>query len=468
MSAADAGDIAIVLHSHMPYVEGFGTYPFGEEWLFDAFVRSHLPVLEVAHDVTVTITPVLADQLEDAATAARMRDFIGELRVGSAERDAEDVEPALKPACRAEAGRYRRALARLEELGDQPLAAFRDAADRVELLTSTATHALLPLIATREGRLLQLETALRSHRRRFGPAHGIWLPECAYEPGLEHVLAEVGIAYFCTDQSGREPPLAALRPIDTGAGLTAFPIDWEAVAWLWSWEGYPSDPRFADFHRKSLRGCRPWAISGEPYDPEAALARAREQGRAFARDAAARLRRHRSESGRRGLLTFAIDTELLGHWWWEGPAWLEAALAELPARGVRMLMLGEACSEHEPERRPLAASTWGEGKDRRTWDSPAVADLAWAARRAELRVLREIAAGRLRGPALARAARELMALQASDWAFLDHGRRTGDYPFQRAVGHSRALFEAIECGSLTEPTLRSLAPDMTVASLFEP
>ncbi|KAA0273022.1 MAG: DUF1957 domain-containing protein [Acidobacteria bacterium] len=465
---ADAGDIAIVLHSHMPYVEGFGTYPFGEEWLFDAFARSHLPVLEIARDLTVTVTPVLADQLEDAAAAARMRDFVRELRVGSAELDAEDVEPALRPACRAEAERYRLALARLERLGDEPLAAFRAAAGRVELLTSTATHALLPLIATREGRMLQLETALRSHRRRFGSSRGIWLPECAYEPGLEHILGEAGISYFCTDQSSREPPLAALRPVAAAAGATAFTIDWEAVRWLWSLDGYPSDPAHADFHRKSLRGCRPWAVSGDPYDPAAAGARAREQGRAFAEAVAGRLLGYRRESGRRGLLTFAIDTELLGHWWWEGPDWLAAALDELPERGVRMLTLSEARSEHEPQPRALAASTWGEGKDRRTWDSPAVADLAWAARRAELRVLREIGAGRLRGPALERAARELMALQAGDWAFLDYGRRTGDYPFQRAVGHSQALYEAIECGPSTEPTLRSLAPDLTVAPLLEP
>jgi 1,4-alpha-glucan branching enzyme len=452
----------------MPYVEGYGTYPFGEEWLFDAFARSHLPVLDVARDLTITITPVLADQLEDAATAARMRDFVGAFRVDSAELDAADVEPALEPACRAEAERYRRALARLEELGDEPLGAFRAAAGPVELVTSTATHALLPLIATREARLLQLETAIRSHRRRFGPARGVWLPECAFEPGLEHLLAEVGFDYFCTDQSSHEPPLAALRPVATAAGVTAFTIDWEAVRWLWSWEGYPSDPSYADFHLKSLRGCRPWAISGDPYDPEAASARAREQGREFAGAIAERLLRYRRESGRRGLLTFAIDTELLGHWWWEGPIWLEAALDELPARGVRMLTLAEARSEHEPESRPLAASTWGEGKDRRTWDSPAVADLAWGMRRAELRVLREASSGRLQGRALARAARELMALEASDWAFLDYGKRTGDYPFRRALGHSRALFEAIECAPSAEPTVRSLAPDLTVAPLLEP
>jgi 1,4-alpha-glucan branching enzyme len=262
-----------------------------------------------------------------------------------------------------------------------------------------------------------------------------------------------------------------LRPIAAEAAVTAFPIDWEAVRWLWSWEGYPAEAGYVDFHRKSLRGSRPWAISGDPYDPGAAAARAREQGREFARDVADRLRRYREASGRRGLLTFAIDTELLGHWWWEGPAWLDAALAELPARGVRPLTLGQARAEHEAQplvERPLRASTWGEGKDRRTWDSPPVADLAWAMRRAELRILREVGAGRLCGPALARATRELLALQSSDWAFLDYGKRTGDYPYQRAIGHSRALFEAIECGRSTEPTLRSLAPDLTLAPLLEP
>ncbi len=463
------GDIAIVLHSHMPYVEGFGTYPFGEEWLFDAFVRSHLPVLAVARDLTMTITPVLADQLEDPAAAARMREFVRELRVGSAELDAGDVDPELAPACRAEAERYGRALGELERLGDEPLAAFREAAasGRVELMTSSATHAILPLIATREGRMLQLETAIRSHRRRFGPAAGIWLPECAYEPGLEHLLAELGFGYFCTDQSAHEPAAAALRPIATGAGPVAFPIDWEAVQWLWSWSGYPADPAHADFHAKSLRGCRPWAISGDPYDPAAAAERAREQAHRFAA-AAARLEAHRAASGRRGLLVFAIDTELLGHWWWEGPVWLESALDALPAAGVRMLTLSDALAAADPEPRPLAASTWGEGKDRRTWDSPAVGDLTWGMRRAELVVLREASSGRLRGPALERAARELLALQSSDWAFLDYGRKTGDYPYQRALGHSRALFEAIECGASTEPALRSLAPDLTPAPLLEP
>ncbi|HEV2728348.1 MAG TPA: hypothetical protein VGV34_08640, partial [Solirubrobacterales bacterium] len=94
-----AGDLAIVLHSHMPYVEGFGTYPFGEEWLFDAVIRSYLPVLAVARDLTMTVTPVLADQLEDAGAAARLRRFLVDWRIGAAEADLEQVPEECRPAC---------------------------------------------------------------------------------------------------------------------------------------------------------------------------------------------------------------------------------------------------------------------------------------------------------------------------------------------------------------------------------
>ena len=92
-----AGDLAIVLHSHMPYVEGFGTYPFGEEWLFDAVIRSYLPVLEVARDLTMTVTPVLADQLEDAGVRERLREFLVRWRVGGAEADVDEVPAECRP-----------------------------------------------------------------------------------------------------------------------------------------------------------------------------------------------------------------------------------------------------------------------------------------------------------------------------------------------------------------------------------
>jgi 1,4-alpha-glucan branching enzyme len=467
---AGVGDLAIVLHSHMPYVEGFGTYPFGEEWLFDAVIRSYLPVLEVARDLTMTVTPVLADQLEDAGVAERLRRFLVEWRIGAAEADLPQVPPECRAACEGERERYRQALELLDAAGGDPLAPFRRAAaeGRIALAASSATHAVLPLLATRQGLRLHLDAGIRSHRRRFGWDGGFWLPECAYEPGLERELAAEGVRWFCVDQSAHwGDPLDALAPVRTGAGPVALPIDWEAIAWLWSLDGYPSDPAHAQFAGKSLRGIRIWRVGGGAYDPAAAEAAARRQAGEFLTAAAARLRTYAESRGRRGLLVFAIDTELLGHWWSEGPIWLRAVLEGAAAAGVRLLTVPQALAEHEPVERPLQASTWGEEKDLRTWDSPAVADLAWGNRRLELRLLRA-ASGGLRGAALERAARELLAAQASDWAFLDQRKQAGDYAYRRATDHSQAMLEAIDSGRATEPHLRSLAPDLSIAPLLEP
>ncbi len=113
-------------------------------------------------------------------------------------------------------------------------------------------------------------------------------------------------------------------------------------------------------------------------------------------------------------------------------------------------------------------STWGEGKDLRTWDSPEVADLAWAARRLELRLLRAAVANGLAPAAAERAARELLALQASDWAFLDRRKQAGDYPYQRSTAHARALLEAIHSRQPPDPRMRNLAPDLSLVPLLEP
>src|SRR3954469_23199069 len=465
------GDLAIVLHSHMPYVEGFGTYPFGEEWLFDAAIRSYLPVLEIARDLTMTVTPVLADQLEDAGAAERLRRFLVEWRIGAAEADLAQVPEECRAACEGERERYRRALELLDAAGGKPLVPLQGAAagGRIPLAASSATHAVLPLLATRAGLRLQLDAGIRSHRRRFGWDGGFWLPEGAHAPGPGGELAGEGVRWFCVDQCASPGWNShdALAPVRTEAGPVALPIDWEAISWLWSLEGYPSDPAHAQFAGKSLRGIRIWRVGGGAYDPAVAEAAARRQAHEFLTAAAERLRTYAQGHDRRGLLVFAIDTELLGHWWSEGPIWLRAVLDGAAAAGVRLLTVRRARAEHEPVERPLQASSWGEEKDLRTWDAPAVADLAWGNRRLELRLLRAISGG-LRGAALERAARELLAAQASDWAFLDQRKQAGDYAYGRATDPSQAMLEAIDSARAAEPRLRSLAPDLSVAPLLEP
>ena len=419
----------------------------------------------------MTVTPVLADQLEAAGVDDRLLEFCRRFRIGSCEADAEDVEPALKPACEAEAERYRAALARLESLDGDLLRLFADPqrAGRVELLASAATHAVLPMLATRAARNLQLDAGLRSHRRRFGEPRGFWLPECAYEPGLERLLAARGLEYFCTDQSAAEDPAEALAPVSAEAGTLAFTIDWEAVSWLWSLDGYPSDPVFADFHRKSLRGSRPWSIAGEPYDPERGEQRARELGRRFAAAVAARLRAlRRPSAGVPGCWCSRSTPSCSATGGGRDRPGSRRCWRSAGEHGIELVTLGEARERHPGERRALRPSSWGEGKDLRTWDSPAVADMAWAARRLELRVLRGLH-GPAPAPAIERAVRELLAVQASDWAFLDRRGEAGDYPWQRSTGHARSLLEAINSSAHPPPPrLRNLAPDLSLAPLLEP
>src|SRR5262249_37075027 len=156
----------------------------------------------------------------------------------------------------------------LDAAGGDPLAPFQRAGGggRVALAASSATPALLPLLATDAGPRLQLGAGGRPPPRRLGRGGGPWLPPGAPPPGLRWGGARPGVEWFCVDQSRHEEPLAALRPVATEAGPVALPIDWEAISWLWDLAGYPSDPAYAQFDGKSLRGIRLWKIAGGAYD----------------------------------------------------------------------------------------------------------------------------------------------------------------------------------------------------------
>ena len=465
-SDASAGDLAIVLHTHMPYVEGFGTYPFGEEWLFDAVARSYLPVLSAVSKVTMGVTPVLADQLEAPGLAERMETFLAVHRLGAQEREAAEGEPALRPAAESEAERYRAALAELRQRDGDVLSAFAAAQreGRVALMSGAATHAVLPMLATRAGVGLQIDAGLRSHERRFGRSEGFWLPECAYRSGLDAALAEHGIRWTCLYE---EPGCGLASPLRLPAGPIGFTIDWPTVELVWSMRGYPADSAYLDSHRRSAVGTRLWRIDADPYDPAAAAQRAAEHAEEFLAAVRDRLERFGAEHGSRGLCVFAIDTGLLGEWWAEGPIWLAELSRRARGAGVELVTLPEALGSHEPEERPATEGSWGEAKDLRTWDAPEVADLAWAARRLELQVLRaeETSLGRA---AYERSLRELLAVQSSDWAFMVSRSRAGDYAYRRAVRHSEALLSALAGEGPAAGELRNLAPDLDSRALLSP
>jgi 1,4-alpha-glucan branching enzyme len=477
------GALALVLHSHMPYVEGFGTWPFGEEWLWEAVACVYLPVLDAIDGAPVTLglTPVLCDQLEAMKGDAgeRYLRFLREVRAAIHEEDAAALEAAGEGALAAEVRRsaddYARAAEGFERRGRDLVAAFRSL-QRVELWTSAATHAVLPLLVTDAGRRLQLATGIASHVRRFGEfGGGLWLPECAYEPGLERELADHGVRVFCVDQTtthGRGAP-QHLEPVATEAGPVAVPIDWQAVELVWNErEGYPAAGAYRDYHRRTLHDLKPWDNAGRPYDRRAARDLAAEHARDFLTKAGERLRHD-------GLLCCALDTELLGHWWYEGQVWLRAVLEEAERHGIELVTVSEGLERTEPvHSRPLEPSTWGARKDLSTWDSPRVADLAFKARLAELRTVAAAASHDEPRTALERAARELLALQASDWAFMVTRDLAADYPLRRVEEHERnhdaALAALTDSAAVPSPTsavgsaLRNLAPDLDLASLTAP
>src|SRR4051812_10763772 len=190
----------------MPYVEGFGSWPFGEEWLFEAIASSYVPVLAAIRSapVTVTVTPVLADQLEairDGDAGERYTRFVRGLRALVHAEDARELDAAGETALAAELRRAAADYERAAEFGCDVLGGFAGL-ERAELWTSAATHAVLPLVATRLGAALQVAAGVDSHRARFtGWRGGFWLPECAYTPGLEADLAEQAVHAFCVDQT---------------------------------------------------------------------------------------------------------------------------------------------------------------------------------------------------------------------------------------------------------------------------
>jgi 1,4-alpha-glucan branching enzyme len=186
--------------------------------------------------------------------------------------------------------------------------------------------------------------------------------------------------------------------------------------------------------------------------------------------AIARLDAYRAERGRPGLCCFALDTELLGHWWYEGMHWLRFVIDEARLQGLALATLPDALDRHEPVvGRPLAESTWGRPKNLSTWDSPQLADIAWTARGAELRTVAAAAGARAGDPALERAARELLALQSSDWAFQLTHDMAGDYPLRRVAQHHGALVGALDAlrdsRPVDDPHVRNLAPELDVSPL---
>jgi 1,4-alpha-glucan branching enzyme len=470
------GELAIVLHTHMPYVEGFGTWPFGEEWLWEAIAGSYLPLLDLLDEgapLTVSLTPVLCDQLEAPGVGERFEAFVDEVRRRTHAEDIEGLRgngfETLARELERSWGEYEGVLVRFRERGGDLLGAFAPHAQ----WTSSATHAVLPLLATDAAVRAQVQSGVDSHRARFDSWNGgFWLPECAHAPYLEPLLEEAGVRSTCVEMTGRFGPGARehLRAYLGEAGVVLAPIDRATIARVWSDEGYPAHGSYRDYHHHTVHHHNPWANDGEAYEHDLALGLAREHAREFVAATIRRLRAanetgdgaHALPGG--GLVVCALDTELLGHWWYEGIAWLRAVVEECEREGLPLVRIDESVAIQDPA--PLEVSewepsTWGENGDLSTWSGPAVADIAFETRAAELRTL---AAGHEAGGS---AVRELLALQASDWAFMVSRGLAVPYARERFEGHRDAHLRALADGpDAGRGALRNIAPHAEPSALL--
>jgi len=458
------GTCCLVLHSHLPWLPGHGTWPVGEEWLYQAWSQSYLPLVRLLNRLadegrrdllTLGITPVLAAQLDDPATLHGMHAWLGlwQLR---AEGLAGRADAHLRNLAAYE---YRRAGQAQDEFagwihgGTALLRQLADA-DVVELLGGPLTHPFLPLLDERVARFA-LRSGLDDHALRFGrPPTGIWAPECGYRPGLEDIYAACGIERFVVDgptlsEAGRSPAAAwTVRDTD----VAVFGRDDVLTQRVWDpGTGYPAGPDYRDFHTYDhLSGFKPARITTRdsppeakaPYDPATAHAAAVRDADDFTQRVRTRLDQRAAELGRPGLVVVAIDTELFGHWWHEGPVFLDRLLRVLPEAGVQLATLGGA-ADHVAGRVEPGPATWGTGKDYRTWNGEAVADIVDLNARVQRDLLATVHDARrpddTRRPDLDELARQALLALSSDWAFMITNDTAADYARARAYGHAEAF-----------------------------
>ncbi|KXO88592.1 1,4-alpha-glucan branching protein [Tsukamurella pulmonis] len=479
--------IAFVLHSHLPWLAHHGAWPVGEEWLYQSWAASYLPMTEMldrlaaegrTEQLTLGVTPVLAAQLDDPYCLEAMHHYLGNWQLRAHEAALADG-PATGSAHRspmAELGaREHRNAAHALELfetrwrhGGTPVLRRLADAGTVELLGGPLAHPFQPLLHPRL-RELSLREGLAYGTARLGsPARtGIWAPECAYKPGMETGYEAAGVTHFMVDGPTLGGDTALARPVGDSSVL-AFGRDLPVSYRVWSPKsGYPGHAAYRDFYAHDhATGLKPSRVTGKnvpesekaPYDPERADAVIDKHVADFVDTVVARLREESTRIGRDALVVAAFDTELFGHWWYEGPIWLERVLRALPEAGVRVGTLRSAAEAgFVGAPREIPASSWGSGKDWRVWEGPQVQEFVELneditatvlrvldKRAAEQRGARDVVADQVLQEAL-------MCLQ-SDWPFMVSKDTAAGYARDRAYKHAHALREIAEAAERGDET----------------
>ena len=490
------GSFVLVLHSHIPYV--IGQNRLEEEMLLDAAIETYIPLLEVFNrlvsegispQVTIGISPVLAEQLAHPEFKTKLSEYC-ELKAEFARQDNAEFKRS-HPHLPWLAGRWEKFYTETDRIftqtyGKDIVGAFRELQDNghIELITCGATHPYLPALLEDTSIEAQIKLAVQTHCHHFGNLpRGIWVPECGYRPagqwcarytsrqsqpsrfrnGIETVLSENELEFFVIDEhqlDSSAPTDLNKTPLETylvggsevpKVPVTVFTRDSSLSEQVWLKErGYPGNGAYLDFHKRHAQGGhRYWKITDadvpmqdkQPYHPDDAKSRIVDHAGHYKWLISERLRTHCDTGDEVKLVMTAFDTELFGHWWFEGPEWLYTVLKYVDADPELRTM---TCSEYLDQQPAynwvyLPESSWGANFDSSTWLNP---EVEWTWERIyhaehEMRELAKAFAGRTDDPTVGRilraAIRELLIMQASDWQFMVTNWSTRDLAEKRLV-----------------------------------
>jgi len=524
------GYLCLLLHAHLPFVRHPEHENFLEEnWLYEAITDTYIPLIEMCDKlvsdevdfrITMSLTPSLVSMLKDPLLQDRYLRHLDRL----IELAGKEVErTGFQPQFHGLALMYQKKFVDAREVfctvyKRDIVSAFKKFQDQgfIEIIASCATHGFLPLLSVNQTDVeAQIRIGVDQYKKTFGrPPRGFWLPECGYFPGVDSILKECGIRYFIVDSHGLLhadpfPRNTVYAPIYCPTGVAAFARDWESSKQVWSSrEGYPGDPDYREYYRdigfelefdyikpyihpEGIRvntGMKYWRITGnteykQPYVPDWAREKAAIHAGNFMYNRERQIQHLASWMDRRSFIMAPYDAELFGHWWFEGPMWLNFLFRKIAydQTTFRLRTPSEYLAEYPTNQVSLpSASSWGYKGYNEVWLEGgndwiyrhihiAGERMAELARLFSDKVDRKNRRDLLRR-ALNQAARELLLAQSSDWPFIIKTGTMVSYAQKRVKLHINRftrIYTDIMGGTLDEQWLKEVEKRDTIFSSMD-
>lgn len=481
------GYLSLVLHAHLPYIRHPEHEDFLEEkWFFEALTETYIPLIhvfekliadEVPFRLTVSLSPPLMSMMTDPLLQHRYIKHLEKLIELSEKEVSRTYGSPFHETAKMYRHRFKQARATFcDRYGCNLIHTFKylQEAGRLEIITCAGTHGYLPLMIHDESIRAQVQAAVHLYAKYFGQKpQGIWLPECGYKKGIDNILKEFDIKYFFTDTHGvlyasHRPRFGVYAPIYCPSGVAAFGRDPESSKQVWSsQEGYPGEYDYREFYRdigfdldfeyikpyihpdgiRTHTGIKYHRITGktqnkEPYDLWRALEKAAVHAGNFMFNREQQVKYLSSLMERPPIIVAPYDAELFGHWWFEGPDWINFLIRKIAydQNNIELITPGDYLKKHPWNQVAIpCSSSWGNKGYHEVWLCSAN---DWIYRHIHLATERIIElANSYTDPdsvtrrALNQAARELMLAQSSDWAFIMSTGTMVNYAVKRTKTH---------------------------------